>query len=423
MRGLFGICLLLLGVSLGAYVYSPDDIDRQVRIADLTRILSPAGHDAHYVVTPAAAGTSYVSDTPLYSHSAPVVTKTQARLTPQPDTLNRVGALANAAHPVRSASIDTGGQPATSAPHAVLIQPTSWATVVKANPYDRTPGAGPKALQPINDNARYELIRDLQSHLKQLGCYYGDIDGDWGPGSKRAMTEFMKRVNASLPIDQADYIQLALLDAHRDVSCSSSCAVGYEKTRDGRCRTNEIIAHAPPRTPVSRSATRVSKTAPITTASINRNGRLAPSSVTAEPITPPRPQLAARNIQIDDYREQITKTSPRRTKTKTAARRAPLPGRMTVGGPVPTKVSARERAPGVSSLPSVGNTSQADNSDAKANERRAALRKAAVRKSKTKSARKAERKKKKRTYAKKRRYSKASRQRALFRQAFGDTVF
>ncbi len=422
MRGLFGICLLLLGVSLGAYVYSPDDIDRQVRIADLTRILSPAGHDAHYVVTPAAAGTSYVSDTPLYSHSAPIVTKTQARLTPQPENLNRVGALANAAHPVKAASINSGAQPATTAPHAVLIQPTSWATVVKANPYDRTPVAGSKALKPVNDSARFELIRDLQSQLKQLGCYYGDVDGDWGPGSKRAMTEFMSRVNASLPTDEADYIQLALLDAHRDVSCSTSCSVGYAKTQDGRCRANEIIAHAPPRTPVHRSATRVSKTAPITTASINRAGRLAPSSVTAEPITPPRPQLASRNIQIDDYRERIAKTSPRRAKTKTASRRAPLPGRMTVGGPVPSKVSARERAPGVSALPSVSTSSQAD-TGAKAKERRAALRKAAVRKSKTKSARKAERKKQKRTSAKKRRYSKASRQRALFRQAFGDTVF
>ncbi len=415
MRGFIGLCLLLLGMSLGAFVYSPDDIERQVRIADLTRILAPAGHDPRHV-TPAAAATTYAADTPLYSHSAPIVTKTQARITPQHGETYRDGALPETAHPVNAAGIDAGSQPAVTAPRALLIQPTSWATVVKANPYDRTPVASPKALRPINDTARYELIRNLQSQLKQLGCYHGDVDGDWGPGSKRAMTAFMSRVNASLPIEEADYIQLALLDAHRDVSCSDSCAVGFAKTQDGRCRASEMVAHAPPRTPAAHSATRVSKTAPITTASISRSGSLAPSGTSAEVITPPRPQLATRDIQIDDYRERVAKTSPRRTETKTAARRAALPGRMAVGGPVPSKVSARERAPGVSALPDVGTSSSAA-SHHKAKERRAAVRKA-----KTKAASKSANKKKQ-TNAKKRRYSKAARQRALFRQAFGDGVF
>lgn len=417
MRGFFGLCLLLLGISLGAYVYSPDDIDRQMRVADLTRILSPTGHEARYVVTPAAASTNYASDTPLYSHSAPIVTKTQARLSPSSGESDRVGALSEAASPVRATVNDASNQPVVSAPRAVLIQPTSWATVVKANPYDRTPVAAPKALKPVNDNARYELIRNLQRQLKQLGCYHGDVDGDWGPGSKRAMTAFMSRVNASLPIEEADYIQLALLDAHREVSCADSCAVGYAKTSDGRCRANEIIAHAPARSPPAHAATRVSRTAPLTTASINRSGSLAPSA--AEVITPPRPQLATRSIQIDDYRERVAKTSPRRMKT--AARRAPLPGRMTVGGPPSSEVSARERAPGVSALPSVGELNSIE-SDKATKQRRAEVQKAVARKVKTRAAIK-EARKKKRSNAKKRRYSKAARQRALFRQAFGDNLF
>ena len=35
-------------------------------------------------------------------------------------------------------------------------------------------------------------FRAAQTELKRLGCYASLIDGDWGPGSRRALTAFQR---------------------------------------------------------------------------------------------------------------------------------------------------------------------------------------------------------------------------------------
>ena len=60
--------------------------------------------------------------------------------------------------------------------------------------------------RPADEDARRELVRDLQRELKRVGCYDGEISGTWSPGSKKAMGAFTERVNATLPLEEPDYI-------------------------------------------------------------------------------------------------------------------------------------------------------------------------------------------------------------------------
>ncbi|MGD9925331.1 MAG: peptidoglycan-binding protein [Pseudorhodoplanes sp.] len=88
------------------------------------------------------------------------------------------------------------------------------------------------------------LTRDLQRELKRVGCYAGEIDGDWGPLSKRAMSAFTSRVNAALPVDKPDAILLTLVRGHTALACGIQCPSGSAEDASGRCMPRAILAHA-----------------------------------------------------------------------------------------------------------------------------------------------------------------------------------
>ncbi len=50
---------------------------------------------------------------------------------------------------------------------------------------------GTSAGAPSDSNAT-DLIRSVQTELRRLGCYRMTVDGDWGAGSKRALTDYYK---------------------------------------------------------------------------------------------------------------------------------------------------------------------------------------------------------------------------------------
>ena len=129
-------------------------------------------------------------------------------------------------------------------------------------------------------DARVALIRDLQRELKRVGCYEGDVDGSWGPGSKRAMTAFTERVNATLPVDQPDFILLTLVQGHRTLACGADCASGEIRTANGRCLPQAIHAKAPRDVSPARP--------PLETAAIP----------TATPTPPPAPVPARRLAKV-----------------------------------------------------------------------------------------------------------------------------
>lgn len=178
--------------------------------------------------------------------------------------------------------------------------------------------------KPIDEEARYTLIRDLQKELRRVGCYEGEIDGDWGGGSKRAMRHFTERVNASLPTEDPDYILLMLVRGHNATACGKSCPTGQAFDADGTCMPSAIVASTGKR-PVP--ATR------------DTNGQAVPGA-------PPAAASGERPLS-----QRVAAAAPTPSDTGAAGNPwwrteqpsvpvAPLPGRMSVGGPVDSSAVA-----------------------------------------------------------------------------------
>jgi len=88
--------------------------------------------------------------------------------------------------------------------------------------------------QPYRDGEPLRLVRDLQRELKRVGCYAYEIDGEWAPGTRRAMKDFTDRVKSALPVERPDPSQLLLLQSHPEIVCRERCRVG-ESLGDNRC--------------------------------------------------------------------------------------------------------------------------------------------------------------------------------------------
>jgi hypothetical protein len=191
-----------------------------------------------------------------------------------------------------------GAKPAPTSQQPV--QP--WTTIVSAEP---SRGAVLRSAEPGDARTRFELARDLQRELKRAGCYWGEITGAWSPATKRAMTAFMDRANATLPVGAPDYILLSLVESHSEISCSAACPSGQMMDQAGRCVPNAVIAQA------SKRSKRLEAR------------RVADARGTGDP-----PRVAARPEQLPwldrDGRSIVAQTVPRA---------APPPGMMSIGGP------------------------------------------------------------------------------------------
>ena len=53
--------------------------------------------------------------------------------------------------------------------------------------------AAPTAEPVLRTGSRGQEVKDLQSRLQSLGYYQGEIDGEFGPGTKEAVTAFQKQ--------------------------------------------------------------------------------------------------------------------------------------------------------------------------------------------------------------------------------------
>jgi hypothetical protein len=124
---------------------------------------------------------------------------------------------------------------------AVRTTVTGWQPVVANIDETIKYGSGAASLKPKDPTSRYKLVVEIQRKLKKRGCYWGRIDGSWGAGSKYAMQAFIDRVNATLPIEQPDYVLLTLLQANSDKSCGA-CPAGQTATVGGSCVPQTIVA-------------------------------------------------------------------------------------------------------------------------------------------------------------------------------------
>jgi hypothetical protein len=137
----------------------------------------------------------------------------------------------------------------------VVVSVPQRAPAPMAAPAPQRPAATPPPGDPT------ALARQLQSELKRVGCYDGEINGVWTTSTRLAMRAFTDRVNASLPIDRPDAILLALVQGHRDKTCGAPCPDGQTPQRDGRCQPSAIPVKASPK-PVGAETSVETKSVP-----------------------------------------------------------------------------------------------------------------------------------------------------------------
>jgi hypothetical protein len=148
-------------------------------------------------------------------------------------------------------SADRGTRPAappetpTPPPNAIAPPPTVESapeTVVVTLPNASAPGASQWTRPATGD--RLSLAQELQGELQRVGCYVGNIDGIWTPLSQKAMKAFTERVNARLPVDEPDYVLLALVRGRQDKVCVNACPPGQSLTADNGCVPDAILPRA-----------------------------------------------------------------------------------------------------------------------------------------------------------------------------------
>lgn len=95
------------------------------------------------------------------------------------------------------------------------------------------------------------LARDLQGELKRLGCLSGEVDGDWGEGSKKALKDFARHAKLSIASDEPTTAVLDVAAAMKERACPLVCS-GDQRVVAGRCVAKE-------RKPVRREAASASE--------------------------------------------------------------------------------------------------------------------------------------------------------------------
>ena len=164
-------------------------------------------------------------------------------------------------------------------------------------------------------DARGTLIRTLQGELKRVGCLDVEVTGVWGGVSKKAMGDFLNRVNATLPFDDPDHILLTLLRGYSGDTCGATCPAGQVMTKDRKCWPHTIMAQA-------------LKVAPATTKALYASAT-AKAKAAAGALVLPAP---------DAPKAAMLVSTPQPIRVAAAATK-PLPGRMALGSPVKTASS------------------------------------------------------------------------------------
>lgn len=218
-----------------------------------------------------------------------------------------------------SPATDTAPAPRASIPSqlpaAAAVTPTLPTIAASSNSGRRLSSS-----RPADEDARRELVKDLQRELKRVGCYDGEINGAWTLGSRKAMTAFTERVNATLPLDEPDYILLTLVQGHTAQACGLGCPGGQGLNDAGKCVPRAVLAH-----------------------STKRHGDKAPAARTETPAVIARVAPAPR---VSNPWSKVVTTTPHppAAVALSAAQPAPLPGRMSIGAPVEVMTAAPDVA-------------------------------------------------------------------------------
>lgn len=205
MQRLGGLLLILAGVSLGAYTFLPAPFDGEQALREVTRISAAPDR------LPEAGRPAWV---------------TGDAETAAPRAEPKMAALAST-------------PPQDPAPIEDAKPSATWSAIVTA---DAAQQARITSSKPADGETRAQLTRDLQTELRRVGCYGGEVNGAWTPSTRRALSAFMERVNATLPMDEPDYILLTLVQGHSAKACGAGCPSGQIAAADGRCMPQGVVA-------------------------------------------------------------------------------------------------------------------------------------------------------------------------------------
>lgn len=172
--------------------------------------------------------------------------------------------------------------PTVGGPRLLPAQPPSPIRVIGAE------------TRPRDAAGRWKLAREIQRELWRVGCYDGRIDGSWGPGSRRAMAGFVAKMNASLPVEEPDYILLSLLRGQRAQVCGLACPDGSFARTGGHCRPSLQAGKGAPPGRIARAVPRPRMLAPPMALGVVTPMAGAPTQSFALPATtydPRRPRL------------------------------------------------------------------------------------------------------------------------------------
>ncbi len=264
-----------------------------------------------------------IADRLLYGDKNSVATALPSALSGNAPQLETVSRVFSSSQPLlresapRTTAVVAGerstsepAHPTNTAPNPMLLQPA--AQLVADTTVRRLASS-----RPADDDARRELVKDLQRELKRVGCFDGEVSGTWGPSSKKAMASFTDRVNATLPLDEPDYILLTLVQGHGEKACGLSCPGGQALNDGGKCVPRAVLAHSGRRTQEKPAAStrREEADQPSTVAQARAQSRSVPPSKVASSWS-------------------AVVTAPPQAEAQARPPAPALPGRMAIGAPV-----------------------------------------------------------------------------------------
>ena len=225
-----GVFLILAGVGTAALILPAVDKDAERQLADVVRIAT--GNAAGPVDTKTSTAVASVAVAPIAAAVAPPRSRVEAQ--PSNAKVTAVRPPASDQEPSvrsdRAVPSGTSGKVALTAPADLMPPPH----VVTKNTTT--------AVRADDTQARITLARDIQRELKRVGCYDGDVSGEWNAGTRRAMKTFVEKVNAALPTDEPDHILRTMVQGHPGNACGRGSIVAQNSSIKSTAKLTEKVS-------------------------------------------------------------------------------------------------------------------------------------------------------------------------------------
>jgi hypothetical protein len=313
MSKLSGFALIVAGVAAAAYVLptSQENSATDLRLPDQASTLPPPAP----AVASRAVALARLESAPVPSIVTPKTSEATAIKTGS----------------VILPEVPKAVVPTLAAPQAAPqpIAPAPRTEVMSSADGAPTPPSAPLKIvvsKASSEMSRQQLAREIQVELKRVGCFDGNVSGEWTPAAKKGMKSFIDRINATLPIDEPDHILKTLVQGHPGSACGKTCPAGQSLSSD-RCVPNAILAQKtqPKRRVPSRDDRDQAAVATAAKTSSEPAQRVALTPAPTAPAAKPTAQ----------WETTVTAMAPLPIVPKVDAlgSREELPGRMALSGP------------------------------------------------------------------------------------------